>query len=79
MTSKDISKPGTLFEANGKLYECVGWWNEKVVTIQPVRERDYEKCECGRNLPTQQHSYALNSTLLQEQIGKVYKVENRDD
>lgn len=74
--SKDIKEPQTLFEWHGKLYETVGHSvnGDTVVWIQPVRERDYEKCECGRPLPNQQHGYVLYSPLLQEGIGKVYKV-----
>lgn len=70
---KDISKPRTLFEFNGKLFETIGYATEKTVIVQPVRTEDYEKCECGRALKNQQHEYVLSAPILQDSIGAVYR------
>jgi hypothetical protein len=72
--TQDISEPGTLFEFNGVLHETIGhsMSGDKVVWIQPVRERDYDKCECGRPLPSQQHGHVLYSPNLQEGIGTIF-------
>lgn len=74
MMSKDISKPGTLFRYYGKLYETV--YNNRSqmsVGIQPVKQEDYQLCECGKPLPNQQHDYILYSPLLQDGITTVYE------
>lgn len=75
---KDISKPRTLFKFHGKLFETIGYATEKTVIIEPVRSEDYEKCECGRPLPNQQHEYVLSAPILQDHIGAVYE-EKQDD
>jgi hypothetical protein len=72
---KDISKPRTLFEFHGKLFETIGYATEKTVIIQPIRERDYKKCECGRPLPSQQEEHVLSAPSIQDGIGIVYTPE----
>lgn len=69
---KDVKKPGTLFEFDGKLYETIGWTDGVTVIVQPVRERDYDRCECGRAFPYQQQNYVMSAPNLQDHIGAIY-------
>jgi hypothetical protein len=76
---KDISKPRTLFMFHHKLFETIGYATGKTVIIQPVRSEDYEKCECGRPFPNQQSEYVLEAPILQDGIGEVYVLTEKED
>lgn len=77
----DLRNPGQLFEFKGVLHRVIGWAEGPTVIIEPVEEKHYEHCECGRPLPNQQSEHVMSAPNLQDGIMKVYeskKVERKE-